>query len=123
MPVAERELSRLAETHPAAGLLAQPDGTLIVEVPGIVLPAGWSLPSTTVQWVVSPGYPAAQPDCFFADAELRLATGAMPVNSGLQEIQGRQLVWFSWHVQGWRPGRDDLLSYLRFIESRLADVR
>lgn len=123
MPVAEQELTRLTECRPAAALHAQTDGTLIVEVPGLVLPAGWSLPSTTVRWVLSSGYPAAQPDCFYTDTELRLASGAMPVNSGIQKLQGRQLLWFSWHVQGWRPGRDDLLSYLRFIEIRLADVR
>ena len=123
MPVAERELTRLTGRAPAATLRAQADGSLVVEVPELALPAGWSLPRTTVRWVLSAGYPAAQPDCFFADAELRLATGAMPINSGLQELQGRQLLWFSWHIQGWRPGHDDLVSYLRFIESRLADVR
>lgn len=123
MPVAEQELTRLTGRSPAAVLHPQADGTLIVEVPDVVLPAGWSMPSTIVRWVLSPGYPAAQPDCFFADADLRLANGAMPVNSGLQQLQGRQLLWFSWHVQGWRPGHDDLVSYLRFIESRLADVR
>lgn len=123
MPVADQERTRLTARSPAAVLHPQADGTLIVEVPDVVLPAGWSMRSTIVRWVLSPGYPAAQPDCFFADADLRLANGAMPVNSGLQQLQGRQLLWFSWHVQGWRPGRDDLVSYLRFIESRLADVR
>ena len=123
MPVAERDMRRLTETRPAAALHSQRDGTLIVEVPGLALPPGWSMPIVTVRWVLSPAYPAAQPDCFFTDAELRLANGGMPINSGHQELQGRQLLWFSWHVQGWRPGRDDLLSYLRFVESRLADVR
>lgn len=123
MPVAERDLDRLTGARPNAVLHSQADGSLVVEVPELALPPGWSLPSVTVRWVLSPAYPAAQPDCFFADAELRLASGAMPINSGHQELQGRQLLWFSWHVQGWRPGRDDLLSYLRFIESRLADVR
>jgi hypothetical protein len=123
MPVAQPELTRLTDVRPGVELQAQSDGTLIVEVPTLALPGGWSQPIATVRWVISPGYPAAQPDCFYADAELRLASGAMPINSGLQALQGRQFLWFSWHVQGWRPGRDDLLSYLRFIESRLADVR
>jgi hypothetical protein len=123
MPVAAQELTRLTLVRAAARLDAQPDGSLIVEVPNVALPVGWSLAATTVRWVLSAGYPAAQPDCFYTDVELRLANGDMPVNSGFQELQGRQLLWFSWHVQGWRPGRDDLLSYLRFVESRLTDVR
>ena len=123
MPVAAQELARLIAVRPAASLEAQPDGSLIVEVPDFALLGGWSLPCTTVRWVLSAGYPAAQPDCFYADLELRLASGAMPVNTGIQALQGRQLLWFSWHIQGWRPGRDDLLGYLRFIESRLTDVR
>jgi hypothetical protein len=123
MPVAAQELARLTAVRPAASLDAQPDASLIVEVPDIALPGGWSLPTTTVRWVLTAGYPAAQPDCFYTDLELRLANGAMPMNSGVQTLQGRQLLWFSWHIQGWRPGRDDLLSYLRFTESRLADVR
>lgn len=122
MAVAAQELTRLTVLRPNASLHAQPDGSLIVEVPNFVLPEGWSLPSTTVRWVLSAGYPAAQPDCFYTDVELRLDNGAMPINTGVQALQGCQLLWFSWHVQGWRPGRDDLLSYLRFIESRLTDV-
>ena len=123
MPVAERELRRLTDARPAARLHHQSDGSVIVAVPGLAVSAGWSLPSVTVRWVLSCGYPAAQPDCFFTDVDLRLANGSMPINSGFQELQGHQLLWFSWHIQGWRPGHDDLLSYLRFIESRLADVR
>jgi hypothetical protein len=123
MPLAMEEMTKLAQLRPSAQVQAQVDGSLLVQVAGIALPPGWSRTVTRVRWVLSPGYPAAQPDCFYAEADLRLAGGAMPVNSGPQDLQGEPLLWFSWHVQGWRPGRDDLLSYLRFIESRLADVR
>lgn len=123
MPLATEEITKLAQLRPTAQVHAQVDGSLVVQVAGIALPPGWSRTVTTVRWVLSPGYPAAQPDCFYADADLRLADGTMPVNSGSQDLQGKPLLWFSWHVQDWRPGRDDLLSYLRFIESRLADVR
>jgi hypothetical protein len=61
MPVGERDLQRLTEARPTAVLHGQSDGSLIVEVPGLALPAGWSRPCTTVRWVLSPGYPAAQP--------------------------------------------------------------
>jgi hypothetical protein len=73
--------------------------------------------------VLSPAYPAAQPDCFYADLDLRVGAG-MPTNTGIQQLGADQLLWFSWHLRtSWRPGRDDLLTYLRFIESRFTDAR
>jgi len=77
-----------------------------------------------VRWLLSPAYPAAQPDCFYTDLDLRIFGGATPTNTGVQQLDAQPLLWFSWHLQvTWRPGRDDLLTYLRFIESRFADVR
>lgn len=98
------------------------DGTTIVTAT-IALPPGWSRPQTTVRVVVPLAYPSAQPDCFFADADLRLAGGAMPTNAGIQPLDGVPLLWFSWHVDSWLPTRDNLTSYLRFVEGRLRDVR
>ena len=122
MTVAAAEISRLGATY-GATIDLQSDGSAIVLVPNVLLPPGWSASTTSVRWVLSPAYPAAQPDCFYADGELRLAGGGMPVNTGLQVLAGVPLLWFSWHLQLWRPGRDDLLTYLRFIERRLADAR
>jgi hypothetical protein len=46
----------------------------------------------------------------------------MPANSGMQVLDGQQLLWFSWHLTTWCPSRDTVASYLRFVESRLRDV-
>jgi hypothetical protein len=120
----EREADRLRAARTEAVVQRQPDGTSIVLVPRLVLPPGWNLPQVGVRWVLSAAYPAGQPDCFYADQDLRLSSGAMPANSGFQDLAGEPLLWFSWHLQaGWRPGKDDLLTYLRFVESRLADAR
>lgn len=122
--VSEIEVARLQAAHLGAQVLRRPDGTAIVVVPEVALPAGWSCRHTCVRWVLSPAYPAAQPDCFYADLDLRLSSGAMPTNTGVQQVDAQPLLWFSWHLQvAWRPSRDNLLTYLRFIESRFADVR
>lgn len=122
--VSEIETARLQAARPGAQVLRRPDGTAIVIVPQVTLPAGWSCRHTCVRWVLSPAYPAAQPDCFYTDLDLRLVGGNMPTNTGVQQLDNQSLLWFSWHLQvTWRPGRDNLLSYLRFIESRFADVR
>lgn len=119
----EHELQRLRVPRPLAQVLCQPDGTAIVMVPAVPLPPGWNRGETCVRWVLSPAYPAAQPDCFYTDLDLRVR-GAMPTNTGIQRLGAEQLLWFSWHLQTpWRPGRDDVLTYLRFVESRFTDVR
>lgn len=110
-------LARLRALHPAAEVLPGAEGTTIA-VPGVGLPAGWNASTTTVRWVVQVAYPASQPDCFYADSALRLANGAMPSSSGIQSLNGQQLLWFSWHLIHWDPRHDDLVAYLRFIESR-----
>lgn len=122
--VTETEVARLQAARPGAQVLRRPDGTAVVVAPGVALPTGWSRQHTCVRWLLSPAYPAAQPDCFYTDLDLRTSGGAMPTNTGIQQLDAQPLLWFSWHLQVmWRPGRDDLLTYLRFIESRFADVR
>ena len=118
------EMTSLTTAYPGSRI-ADGSGARLVEVPDLPLPPGWSLPATTVWFAIPSGYPAAQPDCFWADPALRLTTGALPQNSGLQTVPatGQPGLWFSWHVSSWRPGRDGVISYVRFITRRLADVR
>ena len=98
------------------------DGTAIVSA-DTDLPAGWNRSQTRVQFLLPVAFPSAQPDCFFADLDLRLADGNMPMNSGIQPLEARDLVWFSWHLSSWSPATDNAATYLRFIERRLRDVR
>ena len=118
------ELEPLAADHPGTRLIEGADPPL-VEVPRLDLPPGWSASATPVWFVVPAGYPAAQPDCFWADGALRLAGGVQPQNSALQTLPttNRPVLWFSWHLGSWRPGRDQLVSYVRFIYQRFADAR
>ena len=76
-----------------------------------------------VAFVLTVAYPAAQPDCFYADQALRLASGSMPQNAGIQSLAGKAWLWFSWHLGAWVPGRDSATTYARFIESRLSHAQ
>ena len=105
---------------------ALPGGTVLIELPNVPLPAGWNQTHTTVYFLVPNGYPMATPDCFWTDGTLRLADGAMPMNSGANALPGMEhqhTLWFSWHVRSWNPAQDDLLTYFRVIENRLREVR
>jgi hypothetical protein len=116
-PVDEAPVSEVGYTiRPLA------DGSSIVRSV-VLLPAGWSRTETTVWFLLPVAFPSAQPDCFFADADLRLGSGQMPSNTGIQQLDGAQLLWFSWHLSSWSPATDNISTYLRFIEARLRDAR
>ncbi len=112
------QLSDAAGVFPGSTLVLLLDGTHIVHVP-MDLPPGWNRQCTLARFVVPVPYPAAQLDCFYADADLRLANGDMPTNSGPQPINGESMLWFSWHLTRWDPTRDSLLTFIRFINERL----
>lgn len=117
-----KQLTALEQCHPDAQLHAVADGTHVVTVP-LALPSGWNCSQTHVAFVVPHAYPAAQPDCFYADIDLRLANGSMSANSGIQLLEGQPRLWFSWHLQQpWNPTQHTLLTYVRFITERLTRV-
>jgi hypothetical protein len=120
--IAELQFEALRTSYPGSELLPLPGGIWLVRVPGVPLPLGWNQTATSVWFLVPVGFPAANPDCFFADSELRLASGGMPGASGVQPIPhtGTPHTWFSWHVTAWNPGRDTLLTYVRVIRDRLS---
>jgi hypothetical protein len=122
MDVAAAEVAGVQDRYPQATLEQDGDQRALL-VPGVRLPSGWSLAETIVAVIVPVGFPHVGPDCFFADAELRLASGAEPANSAMQPLHGRQYRWFSWHPGSWAPGGGALGRYLRFCEARLREVR
>jgi hypothetical protein len=125
----EQQFAALKSEHPAAKLTRLSSGAHLVEVPGFRLPQGWNRGDGTILFLAPPGYPGAQPDCFWVEPEgLRLATGGTPQNTNdSNPIPGleprRQATWFSWHVQTWNPNNDSLLTYLNIITQRLYPPR
>lgn len=108
-----------------AELTSGADGTTLITLPALAVPQGWSASSTAVWFVVPSGYPAAQPDCFWASHDLRLANGSVPANSGEQAVPVLHVpaLWFSWHLSAWRPSHDNVTTYARFILRRFEDAR
>lgn len=123
----DRQLEALKARFPGCTAQPLPDGSTLVRLPDIPLPPGWSRPTTTVMFVVSPAYPHAQPDCFFADPDLRLANGTMPQNSGFNPIPGwtqAPPLWFSWHLTTpWNSNQDTLMTWVGVIRNRLKEAR
>jgi hypothetical protein len=121
----EEQFQILRDELPAARLERLADGSHVIIIPGVPLPTGWSKNSIELKFVAPVGYPFSRPDCFWTDADLRLASGAIPQNTGPTPIPhlGTPQLWFSWHVGNWNPNSDNLLTYLHVIERRLHDLR
>lgn len=66
-------------------------------------------------------YRDGRPDMFWTDVDLVLKDGRIPRSADqIETALGRQWRRFSWHPQSWNPATDNLLTYLEFINLRLA---
>ncbi|WP_376717458.1 E2/UBC family protein [Bradyrhizobium sp. 62B] len=103
------------------------NGAILVEIPEFDLPAGWNIARGTVIFMLPPGYPSAQPDCFWLEpGPVRLADGSVPnAANDANPVPGAgpRGTWFSWHLQSWNPNRDDILTYFNVIAQRLSPAR
>jgi len=119
------QLQQLAAACPGADWKQVGDGSHVITVPDVELPDGWNAKRTTVRFVAPVGYPVSKPDCFWADPGLRLNSGAIPANTGQNNLPdgSSPQLWFSWHVQRWSPNFDTLLTYFRTIKNRFREVR
>ncbi len=122
VPPIEDDLAALGSGHPVTvvDLGAGDAGVIIEKVP---LSPGWNRSETTILIRVPRAYPQAQLDMFFAEAGLRLASGAMPSNASLISLAGREWLQFSWHPRKWSPGVDTLTRYLGFVKGRFKEAR
>ena len=106
-----------------------PSGGVLIQIAGVKV-EGWNRQTADLIFVVPPGYPAGQPDCFWIEpGNFRLADGRTPKNTNDgSPIPGdvnpqRSTTWFSWHVQSWNPSRDTLYTYFKVILERLKPAR
>lgn len=110
-------------------LSSMPNGAYLVTTIGMKLPQGWNRDTITILFVIPPGYPAAQPDCFWVEpGGFRLQNGDTPqASNDANPIPGetvlRNTTWFSWHLQSWNPNKDSLLTYFQVIKQRLDPAR
>lgn len=124
MTPVESQLAELARRWPRMTHRRLPSGAVLVAIPDVPLPPGWSRPKTTLRIVAPVGYPMSQPDCFWIDADIRLANGAMPRSANLNPIPetSEHLLWFSWHLaRPWDPNRDTLMTWAGVVQNRLRD--
>jgi Prokaryotic E2 family E len=124
----EQETEELKKEYPDCTVTALSTGGHLVEVRKFPMPPGWNISVGTILFLAPPGYPFAQPDCFWVEPKpVRLANGATPQNSndvnlipGVAEQRG---TWFSWHLSAWDPNHDSFRRFVRVILQRLKPAR
>lgn len=125
------ELKAIKNIHnPNATIEQLPNGSHLVALPNVKLCQGWNMEEVRVLFVAPPGYPTAQPDCFWVEPMgLRLQGGGTPQASNDSNVipgdnkSDRKATWFSWHLQSWDPQRDTLATYVNVIMQRLSPAR
>lgn len=124
-PIFERHLETL-KTKLQREVVTTPlsSGAILITIKDISLPTGWNSHQTDIKFVAPAGYPFAPPDCFWTYPVLMLKNGLAAQASNNQTPApegGTGGTWFSWHVQHWDPNKDNLLTFFRLIERRLAN--
>jgi len=101
--------------------VVETEGWINVLLYAYPVPAGYSQKSTELLVKVPISYPNGRPDMFWTDETLVLANGGIPKSADEVETPlGKRRRRFSWHPQNWNPGADSLVTYLEFINARLA---
>lgn len=102
--------------------IAHESGMTCVVLRSWPLPAGYNHPEADLLLRLSPGYPDVQPDMWWFDPPLALASGApLQATEVAEVVLGRSWQRWSRHFnQGqWQSGIDGLESYLALIRRNL----
>lgn len=116
------DIAKLREEFGDVEITPTPDGGLHVLLASVRLPGGWSKDHTQMLIVVPPGYPEQRPSGFFAENTLTLAEGGQPRGTGINEITGRQWLYFCWQPEAWSPQRDTLWKYVKLMTERFQEA-
>ena len=120
------QLEQLRERFAGADVRPVTSDMMLVTVPNVRLPEGWSKPSTSIRFIIPSGYPYSPLDCFWTDADLTLQDGGQPQNTGVNPMPGDADagLWFSWHLMApWNPNRDTLITWMNVVINRMKEVR
>jgi hypothetical protein len=123
----EQQAEELRQRFPGSTVVPVSTGAHLVEIPQFPMPPGWNISVGTILFLAPPGYPMAQPDCFWVEPKpVTLQNGGTPQNSNDVNIipgVGQRGTWFSWHLSAWDPNYDSLIQYVRVILQRLKPAR
>ena len=90
----ENQLQRFKARHANATWEDKGQLGLFVTIPNFSLPQGWNKSVAQVKFLVPQGYPYSQPDCFWADSDLRVQ-GHSEMPHATQKQRDGPLKWLA----------------------------
>jgi hypothetical protein len=100
--------------------LVERDGLVNLVLRSCAIPPSMNKDKSDILLRIPMGYPNARPDMFWTDEDLLLKDGRVPRSAdSIEEIIDRRWRRFSWHPQAWNPGRDNIRTYLEFVNCRI----
>ena len=102
--------------------LTEADGMANVEIAKYPINSGYYNEAVVNLLLRLPlSYPNGKPDMFWLDDDFVLKDGKVPKSAEhMEHWLGRNRRRFSWHLSSWNPGVDNLVTYLEFVNTRLA---
>jgi hypothetical protein len=98
-------------------------GALHLIFPSFPFPAAYTPQAADLMIIVPAGYPNANPDMYWTFPDVKLATGAGPHAADVHQVFGDRN-WQRWsrHLNQvpWRPGVDNLRTYLATVRKDIA---
>lgn len=114
------EMKDLSEEGYKITAEAKDDGFIHLISDGYPLPPGYKKQSTKLLIKVPISYPNGKLDMFWTDDDLQFTNGQFPKESvTIETIYGTKWTRFSWHPKNWNPGKDNLRTFLEFVNCRL----
>ena len=99
------------------------DGLIYVIVKKFQLPPGYNKQYTRLLLKIPLSYPNGNPDMFWVDHDLRLASGGSQANANIENVLGEPWLRYSWHPQKWNPVIDNLSTFMEFVNRRLIQLK
>ena len=98
-------------------------GMILLIIKDYSLPVGYNKSFCDILLKIPLSYPNGKLDMFWTDPDLRLQESTGQAATSVETILGKQWLRFSWHPQKWNPGRDNVLTFLQFINRRLLQLK
>jgi hypothetical protein len=99
------------------------DGLIYIIFKNFQLPPGYNKQHTRLLLKIPLSYPNGNPDMFWVDPDLRLASGGNQASANIETVLGESWLRFSWHPQKWNPVLDNLGTFTEFVNRRLKQLK
>lgn len=87
------------------------------------LPPGYNKSKTKLLLKAPLSYPNGNLDMFWVNPDLRLEGGGSPASTSEETALGEKWLRFSWHPKKWHPVKDNVKTFLEFVNRRLGQLK